>query len=307
MRILLTGASGMVGRNILKLDNVRDHEFLTPNSRELDLLEPLKIRAYLEQHSPELIIHAAGTVGGIQANMAQPVKFLVDNMLMGMNIISSSYTVGVKNLINLGSSCMYPKNAPNPLKESYVLSGALEPTNEGYALAKISSAKLCQYISEEDSGKNYKTIIPCNLYGFFDKFDITKAHMIPAVIQRIHEAKIKNTESIKIWGDGFARREFMFAADLADFIFFCIERISSMPSVINVGLGKDYSINEYYQAIAKIVDYEGAFKHDLSKPVGMRQKLIDDTLLTKFGWRHKTPLDIGLGMAYQYYLNEYNK
>lgn len=304
MKILLTGANGMVGRNILDVAKHHSYEFLSPNSTELNLLNPELVNAYIAKHQPDMIIHAAGIVGGIQANIAQPVKFLVDNMQMGLNILMAAKCIGVTRFLNLSSSCMYPRDAINPLSENLILKGELEPTNEGYALAKIASTRLCEYINKENSSYLYKTIIPCNLYGRHDKFDPKHSHMIPAVIHKISEAKINNIKEIDIWGDGEARREFMYADDLADFIFYAINHFEEMPQNLNVGLGTDHSINEYYRTIADVIGFTGQFKHDLSKPVGMKQKLIDDQQLKAFGWSYKTELAIGIKKTYQFYLSE---
>ncbi|MBF4374935.1 MULTISPECIES: GDP-L-fucose synthase family protein [Vibrio] len=305
MKILLTGSSGMVGKNILAIAPNHPHDFLTPNSSELNLLDVMSVRQYVEFHQPDMIIHAAGIVGGIQANMAKPVKFLVENMQMGLNILTAANDAGVTKFLNLSSSCMYPRDALNPLPEDLILKGELEPTNEGYALAKVTSTRLCEYICQENPERLYKTIIPCNLYGRFDKFDPNYSHMIPAVIRKIDEAKKNQQPEIDIWGDGKARREFMYAEDLAEFIFYALDKFAEMPQNLNVGLGTDYTINEYYQAVADVVGYTGVFKHDLSKPVGMRQKLIDDAKLKEFGWGYKTSLKVGIEKTYAYYINEY--
>lgn len=304
IKILITGSSGMVGRNIVEFINTDNYVLLTPSSKELNLLYKDSIDIYIKEHKPDFIIHCAGRVGGIQANIANPVSFLVDNIQMGINIIMSAYEYGVKNFINMSSSCMYPRNAENPLNEELILKGELEPTNEGYALAKISSTRLCEYINRENSNFKYKTVIPCNLYGKYDKFDPKHSHMLPAVIKKIHEAKENNLKEIDIWGDGEAKREFMYAEDLADFIYYAIKNFDLMPQNINVGLGHDYSINEYYKVIADVIGYKGEFIHDLSKPVGMKQKLIDDTNLKAFGWKYKTSLQNGIKKVYEYYLKE---
>jgi GDP-L-fucose synthase len=301
MKILLTGSGGMVGRNILEHPLSIDHQILKPSRTQLDLLNPEQISLYLEKNQPDLIIHAAGVVGGIQANIAEPVKFLVENLNIGSNLIMSARNAGIKKLLNLSSSCMYPRNATNPLQETFILGGELEPTNEGYALAKIAATRLCEYINREDKSFIYKTIIPCNLYGRYDKFSPQHSHMIPAVIKKLYDAKNNGLTQIDIWGDGQARREFMYAGDLADFIYFAIPRIASMPQNINVGLGFDYSINEYYELIAEVTEYRGKFVNDLSKPVGMKRKLIDDTQLSKFGWKAKTSLKEGLEETFKYY------
>jgi len=294
----------MVGRNILEHSESTQHTFVAPTRQELNLLDRNAVRALLYQEMPDLIIHSAGLVGGIQANINKPVDFLLKNVDMGINVISSAASVGVKSLINLGSSCMYPREADNPLNESSILQGELEPTNEGYALAKIVSSRLCEYIVREDSNKKYKTIIPCNLYGRHDKYGRTNSHLIPAVIRKIHEAKLAESKTVSIWGDGNARREFMNAADLADFIYFAIERLDEIPQNLNVGLGRDYSIDEYYRAVASVVGFTGSFEYDLDKPVGMRQKLVDISQLDNLGWGYKTNLIDGINIAYAFYKEE---
>ena len=294
----------MVGRNILEFHKSREYQILAPSSSELNLLDKASVNDYLSKHLPNAIIHCAGVVGGIQANIDNPVRFLSDNTIMGNNIIISAVEHGIKNFLNMGSSCMYPRDALNPLKENMILKGELEPTNEGYSIAKVFTTKLCKYVNQENDGYNYKTIIPCNLYGKYDSFGSNKSHMIPAVIKKIHDAKENNLDSVEIWGDGEARREFMYAEDIADFTYYALENIKIMPQDINVGLGFDYTINEYYQTVANIIGYKGLFVHDLSKPVGMKQKLIDDTLLSEFGWKHKTSLEDGINKAYDYYLNK---
>lgn len=291
----------MVGRNILENSKSNQHIFVAPTSKELNLLDRDAVRSSLSQEMPDLIIHSAGLVGGIQANIANPVDFLLKNTDMGLNVISSAASVGIKNLINLGSSCMYPREANNPLNESLILRGELEPTNEGYALAKILATKLCEYIVREDSTKSYKTLIPCNLYGRHDKYGKTNSHLIPAVIRKIHEAKEAGDETVTIWGDGSARREFMNAADLSNFIYFVMDRLEKIPQNLNVGLGHDYSIEEYYCAVASVVGFEGGFEHDLNKPVGMRQKLVDISQLESIGWTYKTKLMDGIKQAYEFY------
>jgi nucleoside-diphosphate-sugar epimerase len=305
MKILLTGANGMVGKNILAVASLHKHEFISPSSKALNLLDAVSVKNYLLKYQPDMVIHAAGIVGGIQANMAQPVKFLVENMQMGLNILTAANDCNIDKFLNLSSSCMYPRDAINPLSEELILKGELEPTNEGYALAKVTSTRLCEYIAKENPSRLYKTIIPCNLFGKFDKFDPNHSHMIPAVIRKLDEAKKNNLMEIDIWGDGEARREFMYAEDLAKFIFYAIENFAHMPQNLNVGLGNDYSINEYYKAVAKVVGFTGAFKHDLSKPVGMKQKLIDDTRLREFGWGPQTSLTAGIQKTYKFYLSEY--
>lgn len=306
MKVFITGGSGMVGSNLIEHPAAVQYEIIAPSSKELNLLSAVDVLSFLKDTQPDIVIHSAGVVGGIQANIAHPVRFLSDNLLMALNVINGARQIGIKKLLNLGSSCMYPRNALNPLKEEVVLQGELEPTNEGYALAKISAARLCDYIVREDGNFAYKTIIPCNLYGRHDKFGTHHSHMIPAVIAKIDQAKKDNSPEVDIWGDGEARREFMYAGDLADFIYYALPRFDTMPQLLNVGLGHDYTINEYYKTVAEVLGYQGQFVHDLSKPVGMKQKLIDDTRLTVFGWKAKTTLEQGIRQAYYFYLEQLN-
>ena len=302
MRILLAGGRGMVGRNFIEHPLAGNHEILAPASDELDLRYYDVVIDWLNAHRPDFIIHAAGRVGGIQANMREPVRFLLDNLDMGRNIVWAARNAGVKNLINLGSSCMYPRNAPNPLREEMVLQGELEPTNEGYALAKITTAKLCEYVSREAPEYQYKTLIPCNIYGRHDKFDPAHSHMVPAILHKLHQAKAGGERVVEIWGDGTARREFMYAGDLANCMMHAVNHFDDLPPMMNVGLGSDLSVNEYYRAAAEVVGYTGDFVHDLSKPVGMKQKLVSIEKSTNWGWRPRTSLRDGLEKTYQYYL-----
>ena len=305
--IYLSGGSGMVGRNIIDNIQAKNYKILSPKSSNLNLLNYDDIRNFIGKNKPDIIIHTAGMVGGIEANINNQVKFLVENTQIGINILTASKEMKIKNFINLSSSCMYPRNSNKPLSEEQILSGELEPTNEGYALAKISTTKLCEYINNEDNYFLYKTIIPCNLYGKYDNFNKNSSHMIPAVIKKIHEAKKNNLQFVDIWGDGLARREFMYASDLADFIYFAIKNFNKMPQNINVGIGKDYSINEYYKKIASIIGFKGKFKNDFSKPIGMKKKLINNRKLIEFGWKHKTSLEDGIKQTYQYFLNTKKK
>jgi len=300
--IYLSGGNGMVGKNILDHVDSKKYKILVPRKSDLNLLKYSDVESFITNNKPDLIIHAAGLVGGIEANISQPVKFFVENIQMGINILKASKSNKVKKIINLSSSCMYPRNSEKALTEEQILTGELEPTNEGYAIAKCAITKLCEYINKEDNSLSYKSVIPCNLYGKYDNFDPSSSHMIPGVIRKMHEAKINNLKSVDIWGDGSARREFMYTADLADFIFYSIKNFEKMPQNINVGIGLDYSINEYYKTIANVIGFKGKFNNDLSKPVGMKRKLIDIKRLNKFGWSHKTSLEIGVKNTYKYFL-----
>jgi GDP-L-fucose synthase len=300
MRILLTGGGGMVGRNLLEYSIDTDIELVAPRSSELNLLDFSAVQNYLHELKPDMVIHAAGKVGGIQANMRQPVAFLMENIDIGRNIVMASYEVGIKQLINLGSSCMYPRNHDEPLDEDLILKGELEPTNEGYALAKITIAKLCEYIMREDTSFQYKTLIPCNLYGRHDKFDPLHSHLIPAIIHKIYQAKQSGQTSVEIWGDGTARREFMYAGDLADALVHAIDQFETTPDLMNIGLGHDYTINEYYEVVADVLGYGGSFTHDLTKPVGMARKLVSTKRQDKWGWKAQHTLREGIAKTYEY-------
>jgi GDP-L-fucose synthase len=301
-KLLITGGSGMVGQNILNHPFAKSWEIFAPTSNELNLTNTLECEKYISKKMPNLIIHSAGKVGGIKANIAEPVEFLDKNIMIGRNVIMGARLAGVKNLINLASTCIYPRLAENPLNEELILKGELEPTNEGYAIAKIFSTRLCEFIRREDPTYQYKTLIPCNLYGLYDKFDPNKSHLVPAIIHKIHQAKISNKPSVEIWGDGNARREFMYSADLADAVFNAAKNMEILPNKINIGIGNDYTINEYYETIAEVLGWNGVFTHDLSKPVGMMRKLCDTSLQSNWGWKPKTSLKNGLTKTYQYYL-----
>lgn len=304
MKILLTGASGMVGMNLVNHPLFDQYQWLLPRHSELDLKNYVDVERYLALHQPDFIIHAAGKVGGIQANMREPVAFLIDNFDMGRNILLAAAKAGIKRVLNLGSSCMYPRNRDEALREEDVLCGELEPTNEGYALAKISVARLASYLNREDPTLRYKTLIPCNLYGPYDKFDPKWSHMIPAVLHKLHAAKETGIDSVEIWGTGEARREFMYAGDLADAIYQAISDIDALPELLNIGLGHDYSVNEYYQTAAKVIGYSGGFHHDLTKPVGMNRKLTSVDKAKVWGWCATTSLEQGLDKTYQFFLKQ---
>ena len=305
LRILLTGGSGMVGRNLLELMDIGRIKVLAPCSSELDLRNFNAVQTYLKANQPDMVIHTAGKVGGIQANQREPVSFLLENLDMGRNIIWASCQTGVKRLLNLGSSCMYPRNYNEPLREEMILKGELEPTNEGYALAKVIAARLCEYIVRDDASFQYKTLIPCNLYGWHDKFELENSHLIPAVIHKVYQAKQKGEQTVEIWGDGTARREFMYASDFAEAIVHAIDTFDTLPATMNIGLGHDHTINEYYVAVAEVLGYQGSFTHNLSKPVGMARKLMNVERQQAWGWMPQHTLHDGIAKTYDYYLKEY--
>lgn len=303
-RILLTGARGMVGRNLLDHPAASEWEFIAPTSAELDLTDFDAVSKFMREARPDVVVHAAGRVGGIQANIANPVDFFWINTVLGRNVVIAARDAGVKRLLNLGSSCMYPRNAPNPLAEPQILQGELEPTNEGYALAKIATQRLCAYVHQEDASFDYKTFVPCNLYGPYDKFDPARSHLVPAIVHKVHLAKKQGDSEIEIWGDGTARREFMYAGDLADSIMMAVERWEDTPSLLNIGVGADHSVNEYYAAVARVIGWQGKFVHNLNRPAGMKQKLLDVTRQTMWGWQPKVSLDEGIARTYEFFLRK---
>lgn len=294
----------MVGRNIIEHRLAESWHVLAPTSQELDLTDAKSVGAYVAASQPDIVVHAAGLVGGIQANLDNPIGFLEKNVMMGRNIIMASFESGVQRFLNLASTCMYPRLSPNPLNENMILAGGLEPTNEGYALAKIVATRLCQYIDQRSPLVQYKTIIPCNLFGRYDKFHPKHSHLLPAIIHKVHCAKIEGATSVEIWGDGSARREFMYAGDLADAVMRAATHMEALPDLMNCGLGHDKTINEYYEIVADVIGWKGTFTHDLSKPVGMMQKLCCIRRQEDWGWSAPTPLREGIKATYDFYLSE---
>jgi len=318
MKILLTGGTGMVGRNILEHPAAQQHEIIAPSRKDLDLLNFAQVVETIDITKPDLIIHTAGLVGGIQANKTNMFNFMMDNITMGLNVVRAAKQLGVSKMINLGSTCMYPREAQQPMKESYLFTGPLEPTNEGYAIAKNAVQRACQYASEE-KGVSYKTYIPCNLFGRWDHFDPEASHLLPAIIRKVHEAKIRlETQSdtyIEIWGTGTPRREFMDAADLADFIFFSLDKFDEVPDIMNVSTGYDLSIKEIYEKAVEVLTGETKvgseqkikFAFNTSRPDGMFQKLSDVSRQTKLGWKPKITFEDSLKNAYDFFLETQNK
>ena len=307
MNILLTGSSGMVGSNIIEHPDSKLYKVFTPTSSELDLLNRKAINGYLRKKKIEFIIHAAGLVAGIQFNIRYPYSATIINTNIGLNLIDAARTSNIFSLINIASSCMYPKDKNKHFLESEILDGKLEPTNEGYALAKIITTKLCNYISTEYKNYSYKTIIPCNLFGRYDTFNSKYSHMVPAAIEKIYNAVSNKLDTVEIWGDGKTRREFMAASELADFIWYSVKNFNSMPAIVNVGTGVDYSIKDYYVAISKLLKFKGKFKYNHNAPDGMRKKVVSTKLLKSFGWSSKKNLKDGLKEAIDYYINYYLK
>ena len=300
-RILLTGGSGLVGQNLLGSAGADEYEISAPSSKDVNLLDFNVTLDHMRQFKPDMIIHTAGLVGGIQANLENPFSFLVENLDLGRNVVMAAREAGIPRLMNLGSSCMYPRDIDTPLSEDMILTGELEPTNEGYALAKITVARMCRYLSAQDDRFDYKTLIPCNLFGPFDNFDPLRSHLVPAIIAKVHQAKIDDLPSVEIWGDGSARREFMFVGELVDFIWHAMGQFETLPDLINVGKGQDYSILEYYETVAKVLGWQGEFTFDLERPVGMMRKLISTDQLGKTGWQTTASLEDGIRETYRYF------
>lgn len=303
MKVYVTGSSGLAGRNLVEALRARGHEVVESRSRDVDLRDAAAARDFIAQTAPDAIVHAAGKVGGIQANVKDPYGFFVDNVRMGVNVVEAALAARVPMTLNLSSSCSYPCALERPLVEDDVLAGRLEPTNEGYAIAKAAVTRLCAFASAKGGpGCRFKTIVPCNLYGRYDKFGEENSHLVPAVIRKLHEAKVAGRAEVEIWGDGKARREFLFATDFAEMAAECLERFDEIPDTMNLGLGHDHTVDEYYEAVARVVGYAGGFAHDLTRPVGMKRKLLDVSRQRALGIMPRRTLDEGLRETYEYFL-----
>ena len=316
-RIFLAGHNGMVGKSFLRnLPSLYPNsQILTADKSDLDLRDKRSVDKYFKVHQPELVVIAAAKVGGIYANDSFPVDFLMDNLSIQNNIISLSHKYSVERLLFLGSSCIYPKNAKNPIEESQLLSGYLEPTNEPYALAKISGIKLCEAFNKQ-YGTDYRAVMPSNLYGPGDNYHLENSHVIPALIHKMHLAKENNLKSYKVWGTGKPRREFLYVDDL---IFGCMKVLSISsshykdligddPSIINIGASQDITIKDLAKLISRVVAYEGMLDFDETKPDGTMQKLMSSEKISSLNWRPNIDLQKGLELAYDDFLKgKYNK
>ena len=307
-RIFITGSNGMVGTSLKKMLRKKGFKnLLTPSSSELDLRNQKETEEYFKKNKIECVIHLAAKVGGIAANIKYPADYLYDNLVMALNVIEASRKYDVKKLLFLGSSCVYPRDSPQPMKEEYLLTGKLEPTNEGYALAKIAGLKLCEYYNKQH-GTNFISLMPCNICGPHDKFDSEESHVIPALISKFHHAKENNADYVEVWGTGKARRESLFVDDLADAIIYFMLNYNKdkLSPFLNIGAGEDASIHELALIIQDIVGYKGKIRLDTSKPDGMPKKLLDVSKAPKLGWKAKVSLKEGLKKTYKWYLERKN-
>ena len=294
----------MVGSAVVReLQNNGFHNIVTKTSKELDLRSQEAVRSFYQTEKPQYVFVAAAKVGGIHANNVYRAEFLYDNLMIQNNLIHFAYESGVKKLLFLGSSCIYPKLAEQPLKEDYLLSGYLESTNEPYAIAKITGIKMCEAYRDQ-YGCNFISAMPTNLYGPNDNYHPENSHVLPALIRKFHEAKVSSKEEVEVWGDGTPMREFLYADDLANALVYLMENYNE-KQFVNVGYGSDVTIKELAETVAKVVDFDGGMKYDRSKPNGTPRKLMDSSRLFSTGWKPRTNLEEGIRLAYQDFLNRY--
>lgn len=303
-KIYVAGHRGMVGSAIVRQLKREGYEnIITKTHSELDLTRQADVETFFEAEKPEYVFLAAAKVGGIAANNDAPADFMYMNMTLEMNVIHAAWQNGCKKLLFLGSSCIYPRLAPQPMTESCLLTSSLEQTNEAYALAKISGLKYCEYLNRQ-YGTDYISVMPTNLYGPNDNYDPHRSHVLPALIARFHKAKMENVESVTCWGDGSPLREFLYVDDLADLCVFLMNNYSGNETV-NAGSGKEITIKELSEMVARIVGYKGKILWDTTKPNGTPRKLLDVSKAAKMGWTYKTELEDGIRLAYQDYLAKY--
>jgi GDP-L-fucose synthase len=300
-KVYVAGHRGLVGSAILRWLEAEGYQnLLTPARDELDLTDWEGVDAFFEAEQPEYVFLAAAKVGGILANNSYPVEFLQENVHIEFNIIKAAHRYGTKKLLFLGSSCIYPKFAPQPIKEADLLTGALEPTNQPYAIAKIAGIELCQAYNRQ-YGTEFVSVMPTNLYGPGDNFDLQNSHVLPALIRKFHEAKEYGNPNVVVWGSGTPLREFLYVDDLADACIFVMHKYSG-SEIINVGVGQDISIGELARVVREVVGYEGEIVYDATKPDGTPRKLLDVSKLSSLGWKARTPLREGIEHTYAWYL-----
>jgi GDP-L-fucose synthase len=299
-KIFVAGHRGMVGSAIVRwLESEGFNNLLTRERSELDLANESSVAKFFAQERPTIVIVAAAKVGGIKANDDFPVEFLLENLQIQNNVVRSAYESGVRKLLFLGSSCIYPKFAPQPIPETALLSGPLEPTNEAYAIAKIAGVRLCQAFSRE-YGANFISAMPTNVYGPHDNFDLETSHVLAALLRKAHEAKMRNDQKLVVWGTGKPRREFLHVDDLASACLLLLEKYDS-PEIINVGCGEDISIRELAELICDVVGFDGELAWDATKPDGTPRKLLDVTRLCALGWKPAIPLRDGIARTYEWF------
>lgn len=301
-KIFVAGHRGMVGSAIVRELNRQGYtNIITRTHQELDLCRQDAVEAFFQEEKPEYVFLAAAKVGGIVANQNSPADFMYDNMMLEMNVIHSAWKNGCKKLEFLGSSCIYPRIVPQPIQESALLTGSLEQTNEAYALAKISGLKYCEYLNRQ-YGTDYISVMPTNLYGPNDNYHPVNSHVLPALIRRFHEAKVQNLPFVTCWGDGSPLREFLYADDLANLCVFLMNHYSGNETV-NAGTGKEVSIKELTELVAKVIGYTGEIRWDTSKPNGTPRKLLDVSKSKALGWTYKTELEEGIRLSYEDFLS----
>jgi GDP-L-fucose synthase len=299
-KIYVAGHRGLVGAAVVRALRQQGYANLVMRThREVDLTEQAAVRGFLERERPQAVIMAAARVGGIHANNSRPAEFIRDNLLIQDNVIDSAYHVGVRKFVFLGSSCIYPKLAPQPLKEDYLLTGPLEPTNEWYAVAKIAGLKMCQAYRRQ-YGFNAISLMPTNLYGPGDNFDLQDSHVLPALIRRFHEAQERGDTTMSIWGTGTPRREFLHVDDLADAVVYLLKTYDEEP-IVNIGWGEDVTIRELAETVAAVAGFQGRLVFDSSKPDGTPRKLLDTSRLTSLGWKPKITLRAGIEQTYAWF------
>ncbi|MBM5782414.1 MAG: GDP-L-fucose synthase [Pelagibacterales bacterium] len=302
-KIFVAGHRGMVGSAIVRELQKRGYvNILTKNKSYLNLLDQKEVADFFAKEKPEYVFLAAAKVGGIEANRSQMADFTYENLQIQNNIIHNSYLNKVKRLVFLGSSCIYPKFAPQPIKEEYLLTGELEPTNYGYAIAKIAGVKMCEAYRNQ-YGCDFVPVMPTNLYGINDNFDLKNSHVLPALLRKFHEAKINNQPFVEVWGSGTPKREFLYADDLAEACVFVMNN-KEIKNLINIGYGSDISISELANLVKNTVGYVGEIKFDPTKPDGTPKKCMDVSKINNFGWKAKTSLEEGLKLVYKWYLNK---
>jgi len=304
-KIFIAGHTGLVGSAIMrKLKGEGYHNLILRSHSELDLTRQKEVEEFFEKEKPEYVFLCAAKVGGILANSTYPAEFIYKNMMIAANVIHASYKYSVKKLLNLGSSCIYPKFAPQPLKEEYLLTGELEPTNEPYAIAKIAAIKLCRYYNEQ-YGTNYVSVMPTNLYGPNDNFELETSHVLPALIRRFHEAKRNSLAEVTLWGTGSPFREFLYVDDLADACLYVMQNFDAkdIGEFINIGTGEDLTIRELAQLVAEVVGFSGKIVWDTTKPDGTPKKLLDVSKMHGLGWEAQTSLRQGIMKTYDCYEN----